>query len=121
MTAILANWRLVAVAALVIALVGGGLYIRALRADVALAEMQADEARRIQRDTAAALDRYQQQVQAGQAALRALEIARQEAETDADLLRRRIAAAPRTSACADSPAMRGMLDTIRAGTSGDHP
>lgn len=121
LTGLLANGRLIGLGLILLALAGGALYIRALRADLALAELQAADARRLQIETAAALSRLRTDQAASQIALAAVDAARQKAETDADALRRRIAAAPRSRACVDSPAVRGLLDDLRAGATGDRP
>lgn len=107
------RWALACVGIIAAAVIW--IWIAGLRHDLVLSEIAAADARKAQALTAAALDAKVREQAAAQAALAFLEIARQEAETDADHLRRRIAAAPRSRACADSPAVRGLLDDIRAG------
>ncbi|PWR24592.1 hypothetical protein [Zavarzinia aquatilis] len=121
LTGLLANGRLIGLGLILLVLAAGALYIRALRADLALADLQAADARRLQIETAAALSRLRADQTASQVALAAVEAARQKAETNADALRRRIAAAPRSRACVDSPAVRGLLNDLRAGAAGDRP
>ncbi|MCF4166319.1 hypothetical protein L2U69_11745 [Zavarzinia compransoris] len=114
-------WRWAAVCVSVIAAAVVWVWIAGLRHDLAVAEIHAAEARRREAATATVLARVQDQARAARAALQSVEIARQEAESDAQSLRRRITAAPRSRACADSPAIRGLLDDLRAGADDDHP
>ena len=115
------SWRWALACAGIIAAAIIWIWIVGLRHDLALSEIAAADARKAQALTAAALDAKQREQAAAQAALRTLEIARQEAESHADALRRRIAAAPRSRACADAPAIRGLLDDLRAGAADDSP
>lgn len=117
------SWRWALVCAGIIAAAVIWIWIAGLRHDLVLSEIASADARKAQALTAAALNAKQREQASAQAALASLEIARQEAETDADALRRKIAAAPRSRACADSPAVRGLLDDIRAGgpAAGDRP
>lgn len=116
------SWRWALACAGIIAAAVIWIWIAGLRHDLALSEIAAADARKTQALTAAALSRLQADQAAAQAALATLEIARQEAESNADALRRKIAAAPRSRACVDSPAVRGLLDDLRAGAAGgDRP
>ncbi|MFZ2871276.1 hypothetical protein [Zavarzinia sp.] len=116
------SWRWALACAGIIAAAVIWIWISGLRHDLALSEIAAADARKAQALTAAALSRLQADQAAAQAALETVERARREAESHADALRRRIAAAPRSRACIDSPAVRGLLDDLRAaGAAGDHP
>ncbi len=116
------SWRWALACAGIIAAAVIWIWIAGLRHDLALSEIAAADARKAQRETAASLEAKTREQAAAQAALATLELARMEAEADADHLRRKITAAPRSRACIDSPAVRGLLDDLRtAGAGGDHP
>lgn len=113
MLALLANWRLIAVALAGLGLIVGAIYIRAIRAERDTALAQRAEAVRISEQTAQALDDARVHYDAALAAVKAERDqadarARRSANTKQEIDR-----GPSTTACVDSPAWRALAGGMR--------